>query len=238
MSTNLKNIKGVFKKVVFGDDDYPMLKFAYFSHIAGNDSDKRLKMYTINKPFNTDSAIPNECIISSNDRLERVNSSFVDTTYRADNVMFNSFSDYTFKPNGLMNTSSILTPHTKKLNCTNMVSSYNMMMFYVLFYCSFNNYDFDNPDEYLCLRSATHKICNNGLLMQINRNNITSLGGGYWVTNVGALTQNFSHSDTTYQNFSIPSVALVKYTYESGVYNLTDSSRYFRVQDIAIAYHT
>ena len=240
MSTlNLKNAKGVFKKVILSNK--PWLKFGYFSHIEGNNSSRLIRMYTI-KDSASETAKPNECIISSDCAPTIVNGTFETERYKATNLTMQFFAEYSFKPYNLLDsdlTSAILVPGTNVLNCLPMASIYNTLMYYILYKCDFGDYTFDGSEYYCNYIQSYGSLLNNDYIIGITSSNTISLGNNFYVTTGHSIVQTIDKTETSFQNFDMPRFAIVSPWYDSSIQKtILTGTRNFELHDIAIAYYT
>lgn len=237
MSTNLKNVNGVFKKVILNNK--PWLKFGYFSHIEGDNTNKLIRMYTI-KDRASESAKPNECIISSDCAPTTVKNSFETTGNKATDLSMQYFAEYSFKPYNLLdNANAILTPGTNVINCIPMASAYTTLFYYILFKCDFGDYTF-NGNEYYCNYIPSYgSLLSNDSIIPITTLNTISLGNNFYVTTGPYILQAIDKTKTAFQNFDMPHFAVVSSTFdESSQKNILTNARDIELHDIAISYYT
>lgn len=238
-TTNLKNVNGVFKKVILNNKPY--LKFGYFSHIEGNNTNKLIRMYTI-KDSASESAKPNECIISSDCAPTTVTSTFETTHYKATDLSMQYFAEYSFKPYNLIDSSLanvILTHGTDVINCLPMASSYTTLFYYILFKCDFGDYTFNGTEYYCNYVQSFGSLLNDDSIIPITSSNTVSLGNNFYVTTNHCIQQAIDKTKTAFQKFDMPHFAVVSSTLDESLQkNILTNARDIELHDIAISYYT
>lgn len=186
----------------------------------------KTKLYTIPGTLNTIGTQSNYSIISSNDVPTTESVTMSNEYYVCNNVTFQGFTDYTYKPD-LFSHVHIITPHTDVINALPLIPT-NL---YFNFIFKSNVTDTDMSTEYIAMYyPSISKLFNNEVL-SLTDCKLKHIGDGLYVTSDVRFYETIQSS---YTQFRMPLIALVNRISENGKYTLVNSTKQFELHDIAL----
>ncbi len=223
MSTNLDNIKGVYKKVVNEYDAF--IKFAYFADIK-NYSNKLLQMRTIPTTTNAPS---NCCLVSSTDDAQM-------DYERATLPNCGEMNYYTFtKLYQRPNVGTIPSRISNNMIIAPQLSTSTTFFISVLFEYK----ETPTNDVYLLYYEPVNRVYNGGTInvgpISLTSSSVMSLGNNMYVTKLQSYFTYPNRLDNlTLNPFSLPCIGIAKYV--NNTYTVLPDESVFKLHDIAVCF--